>query len=74
MELKPPLPAEAPTPPEIDEVRLERIVHEPGDREASFAVISGWAIRAGEGVGEAHVAAIEEDRVTLDDGTELRLP
>jgi hypothetical protein len=42
-----------------------------GDPAASFAVVNGRAVRAGERVGGHLLVAIEKDRVRLGDGAEI---
>jgi hypothetical protein len=65
-------PAAAERPPasleiaEPTELVVQRIVHDRTDPEASFAVISGRAVRAGDTIGGRQVLAVEPDLVRLD--------
>ena len=53
---------------------VTRIVFDPADADATFAVIGGRAVRAGESVGGWPVFRVERDRVLLGTGGERAIP
>ena len=54
-------------------LRVERILFAPGDPDATFAVVSGRAVRRGDRVGGHLVTAVERQRVTLEGGGVLEV-
>jgi hypothetical protein len=67
-------PPDPSTPVDPGSLTVTRILLDPGDPDATFAVIEGRAVRAGESVGGWPVFRVERDRVLLGVEGERVLP